>query len=1317
MIRSDFRKKITMCLASVMALNLGMTISVRADEVLEKEIKENDITKEVSIYPAPQELTVGENKIILDNSVNIVGGDLADTYAYELLKNVLTDCAITINETPIEGATTIYIGEAEDNIEGMDSVLNELSIDKESVTKNDGYILAVDEDEAGDRIVIRGNDETGTFYGVQSLKQIINKDEDVSINEVVVKDEPTFKLRAVVEGFYGTPWSQEERLDQIKMYGEYKMNAYIYAPKSDPYHREKWREPYPVSELDRMGELIQTANENKVDFVFAISPGLDIRFEGEEGEADFQALINKAEALYEMGVRSFSILWDDIENHNGVQQAEVLNRFNEEFIKAKEDVKPLITVPVQYWGSSMFDGDNVKEYTRDFAATLDKDIEVMWTGNDVIPPNGVSLEDAKKVSDVYEREMMLWWNYPVNDYKEDKMALGPIYDLDKNLDQEVSGFIVNPMRFAEASKISTLTGADYGWNTVSYESESSWDKAIEIIAGEMKEEFKIFANHSTRLDTGRPDSPEIQNNITTLWEKWENGQSVEVEIEKLEDEFSKMVEVPGKLRENLDNEKLLSQLDSHLTKFEIYGKAGLNAIEILENILDGDMEDFWSNNFEGIKYLRDLDGIEATIANNVVDPFIRKVHEVGNDYFNKETTILEDKVYSYKSIGNIKDHKYSEWFISEQTHVPEYMFDDKDNTGFWSAENVKKDEYVGFDLGAVEEIKDVYLLMGRNNKDAEVITNGVIEYSEDGENWTELLVNNGAKEVVKETSIKARYIRYRAIEDSENRLYVREFKVNTGKSEEKLVGSLKVEGTTITKGAKEEHQTVSLGNINKVSFEEGDSIGVSINDVNNVLGFEVLGEINSDSFVLESSFDNIEWEEVGSGTSFNSEIPVVGKYFRIRAKEKTEANIEEIKVVIEGHTSGSITTNRRISTNPNIHPDFIIDNDYGSSFVCSDTIKKDDFVQLDLGKVKHIRDINLVQGPGGDYIDGDIEYSVDGETWTKVGEVEGTDTLIKDLDLEAQYIRVLSKGYKDRWSRVREFTVNTTVEEYETKASSVGTYTDRSENVRDNNLNTAYIPEGEIKSGDYLLRRIFNDKLVSKITVAQSTDNLSGAKVIGKTVNGETLELGTLDKGLNEFELENPRQLVSVKLLWEKNAGKVEVFELKPTFVSLEHVIDEIREEINRGKDALIEFNDKNNDEREELEEAIKHLEGLIKGNASHDEIVRNYEKLGEKIDNFIASEDEEDDTCEPDGDGNGGSEGDGNGDGNDNGGSEGDGNGDGNDNEGSGGDDNSGDDNGEDNENGNLPNTGSPIGTEGLMLMGAALATVGGITLKKRKK
>lgn len=1297
MIKRDFRRKLTMCLASVMALNLGISVSVKADEGLKNEMKNNDITKDISIYPTPKDMTVGNSEFILDDSVNIVGGNLADTYAFELLKNMLTEFGIKINESEIEGATTIYIGESDDNIEEMENTLEEMNVDTSSISKDDGYVLVTDENTEGNKIVIRGNNETGTFYGVKSLKQLIKKEDNkVILDEVVIKDEPSFKMRAVVEGFYGTPWSQEERLDQIKMYGEYKMNAYIYAPKSDPYHREKWREPYPASELDRMKELIKTANENKVDFVFAISPGLDIKFEGEEGEADFKALINKAETLYDMGVRSFAILWDDIENRSGVQQAEVLNRFNKEFIKNKEGVKPLITVPVEYWGSSMFNGEEVKTYTKEFAETLDKDIEVMWTGNDVIPPNGVSLEDAKKVSNVYNRKMMLWWNYPVNDYKEDKMALGPIYDLDRNLDEEVSGFIVNPMRFSDASKVSTLTGADYGWNSVSYEAEKSWDKAIEIIAGEMKEEFKIFANHSTRLDTGRPDSPEIKNTIDSLWKKWEAGSDISLELSNLQNEFSKMVQVPNKLRSNLENKALLNQLDSHLSKFEIYGNAGLKSIEILQDIVNKDMSEFWSDSFEGIKLLRNLDGIKATIANNVVDPFIRKVHEVGNEYFNKETTVLEEKEYSYTSIGNIADHKYSEWFISEETHVPNYMFDDKDNTGFWSAAPVQKDEFIGFDLGEAEEIKDIYILMGRNNSDTDVLTHGVIEYSLDGENWTELEVNNEERELLVETGIKARFIRYRALSDSENKLYVRDFKVNTGKSKEKLIGSIEVKDSNINKSSEGENEIISASNINKVSFEEGDSIGLAINDVKNVIGFEVLGDVESNKFVLESSFDNIEWEEVCNGTSFKDETPLVGKFFRIRAKEKTEANINEIKISLEGYSKGIVSTNRRISSNANIHPDFVADNDYGTSFVCSDTIKKGDFVQLDLGVEKKIRDISLVQGPGGDYMDGDIEYSLDGENWTKLGAVEGTDTLIKDLDVKARYVRVISTGYKDRWSRVREFTVNKTVKEFETKATSEGTYIDRSENIRDNNLNSAYIPEGEVKSGDYLLRRIFNERLISKVTVAQSTDNLSGAKVIGKTVNGETLDLGVLDKGLNELFLKNPRQLVSVKLVWEKDAGKVEIFEVKPTFVSLDSIIEDIKNEIQRGKDVLVENKDKENEERTQLEEALKNIENLLNNKASDDEIVRAYEDLTTKINNFIDSEpNKEDDnnTSKPEG-GENGSEGEG-------------------DKEDSG-DKNENEDNKD--ENGNLPNTGSPLGAGELMLVGAALATLGGVTIKKRK-
>ena len=56
-------------------------------------------------------------------------------------------------------------------------------------------------------------------------------------------------LRGVIEGFYGTPWQQEERLDILAFCRAEGFNAYLYAPKDDPYHREKWREPYPEDKL------------------------------------------------------------------------------------------------------------------------------------------------------------------------------------------------------------------------------------------------------------------------------------------------------------------------------------------------------------------------------------------------------------------------------------------------------------------------------------------------------------------------------------------------------------------------------------------------------------------------------------------------------------------------------------------------------------------------------------------------------------------------------------------------------------------------------------------------------------------------------------------------------------------------------------------------------------------------------------------------------------------------------------------------------------------------------------------------------------
>src|SRR5699024_4954 len=118
-----------------------------------------------------------------------------------------------------------------------------------------------------------------------------------------------FPYRGVVEGFYGTPWSTEARINEIKLYGSVKANTYIYGAKDDPYHSSpNWRKPYPKDQAENIKNLVQVAHANFVDFVWAIHPGQEIKWNKE----DRDHVLNKFEKMYDLGVRSFAIFFDDI---------------------------------------------------------------------------------------------------------------------------------------------------------------------------------------------------------------------------------------------------------------------------------------------------------------------------------------------------------------------------------------------------------------------------------------------------------------------------------------------------------------------------------------------------------------------------------------------------------------------------------------------------------------------------------------------------------------------------------------------------------------------------------------------------------------------------------------------------------------------------------------------------------------------------------------------------------------------------------------------------------------------------------------------
>lgn len=83
--------------------------------------------------------------------------------------------------------------------------------------------------------------------------------------------------------------------------------------------------------------------------------------------------------MYQLGVRSFAVFFDDIsgEGTNPQKQAELLNYIDDTFVKVKSDVTPLIMCPTEYNKSWSNPKGN---YLTTLGEKLNPSIQIMWTG-------------------------------------------------------------------------------------------------------------------------------------------------------------------------------------------------------------------------------------------------------------------------------------------------------------------------------------------------------------------------------------------------------------------------------------------------------------------------------------------------------------------------------------------------------------------------------------------------------------------------------------------------------------------------------------------------------------------------------------------------------------------------------------------------------------------------------------------------------------------------------------------------------------------------------------------------------------------------
>ena len=723
---------------------------------------------QIDVQPTPQQIKATTETIELKGIYQFNGENEANPYAVNGLKTLLTG-----NHAAKEGLK-VYIGERGDKAVRK--------YNKFIPKQAEGYFIRISPKE----IVLAGNDEQGTFYALQTFSQLL-KDNQLPVADIT--DYPEIRFRGVVEGFYGAPWSHEARLRQLKFYGENKMNTYIYGPKDDPYHSSpNWRLPYPEQEAKQLKELVQVAKENAVNFVWAIHPGKDIKWNQE----DRDNLLGKFQKMYDLGVRSFAVFFDDIsgEGTKADKQAELLNYIDEQFVKVKKDVTPLIMCPTEYNKS----WSNVKGgYLTTLGTKLNPSIHIMWTGDRVIADmyeGDTEKGGMKWINNLIQRPAYVWWNFPVSDYVRDHLLMGPVYGNDLHIANLMSGFVTNPMEHAESSLLAIYGVASYSWNPDVYDSDKAWKDAMKAILPSAAKELEIFATHNSDLGANghgyrRDESVALKPIAERFLDEYlTKGTYQGEDFLSIINTFHSMNEVADILMTNTENPALIAEMKPWLIQHKLIGELGASVMLLTTAYTEG-KNDYFLRKYKHIKALQQqMFNVDQTYNQNpyqpgvktaglVIKPLIDKTFAKAVELYNQKYNAQLDAKTDYmphtltSDVNQLKNiplrQKTNRVLISPANEVIKWQ-----GKGFMTIELEKEYPLLAIDI---------------NFGKPAVNTWGVLEISTDGKNWQKLNFQldkynrihvEGGKTPIKD-------VRFTNGSDKEQEIYMRNFTITVEK--------------------------------------------------------------------------------------------------------------------------------------------------------------------------------------------------------------------------------------------------------------------------------------------------------------------------------------------------------------------------------------------------------------------------------------------------------------------------------------------------------------------------------------------------------
>lgn len=1052
---------------------------------------------EYEIYPQVQSIAYYDQILSMEEQLQVFASEEMSSYVTAYAQQIFSEYQFdtSFKGENVSNSTNIYLGIAGSG-DKADTYFSTIDYDKTLSTDIvDGYVLYVSSQD--NTISILGHDASGVFNGLSTLRQMLETSRS-QLKEVLVVDSPNTSFRGIVEGFYGE-YSFKERMDLIQYMGPLKMNTYIYGAKSDAYHRSKWRELYPETEIDQIKQLVECGKKNNVELVWTAHVGGNINM---GSQSDFDAIVHKFDQLYDVGVRQFGLFYDDASSDN-TYLTQFVNRLNKEYIHQKEGVKDLIICPQHYNKNQANDAYFAK------LAAFDKDVQVMWTGDGVI--SEISPSMMEYIEEKIQRPAYIWWNYPVNDLgMGDQLLVGETVGLSNDMGS-MNGLVSNPMLQAQASKFSLFSIADYSWNIADYDKHDSWNAAVEYVidGSDYEEAFKLFSANNNQsvaeLRDAAIESAYLLDDFASLRKHFYANENYSQDALQLKEEFEK-IEEACELLKSYTNKDLVNQIMPWLNQLLPIAKSGQVVMNNLINLSQQDIHDeavfmqVLSQYQDGQATLKNISGKWS--GRREIIPFLQEmqaaIHQqllqcLGDDEAMRFITNYRAGNYVMMDLTEMIDHN----------NKTAKQFDEKETSGKW----------FGVDLGSVKDIHTLEILIGANETDPNVASIYRVQLSDDGQTWRDIETQKHQNTVTNIQEDCARFIRYYVEEGCQKSSQVREFYVN--RIDRTLISNLE---NTADVNILETNKDIMIEATNEIVLPTQHYLGIQFENAKKIPHIEGTSDL-----MIEYSIDNKHWYPYE-----NNEI--IANYVRVINQTDHDLAVSDLLLTI--HLSDAMipqqmnVTNTGLVTWSGSERDLVDGN--RSTYHWTRTQAIGNGYTIDMLASIPLNDITVVMGDSDFMVEGVIEISNDLNTWTPIGTIQNQKvTTVYSENALARYIRIRMTKNSDNWLKIAEIEVNKLA-----SSTDAPVLDDELANaVLDKDLTSAYqVPE---EAGSFIYHKYYQSDANTLYLLKNKEANVC----VEVFDDNEWNVIDGVGDALVSYDLSTYRNLSDVRISWKEDSG------------------------------------------------------------------------------------------------------------------------------------------------------------------------------------